>query len=47
MTEPCGKEVDLGMYVNSDHSGDKKTQISKTGFLVYMNKALVQWLSKN
>ena len=34
------------MYVNSDHAGGKETQISGTGFLIYMNKALVQWLLK-
>ena len=34
------------MYVDSDHARDKETQISKTGFMIYMNKALVQWLSK-
>ena len=44
--EPRGKEFDLRMYVDSDHARDKETQISKTGFMIYMNKALVQWLSK-
>ena len=44
--EPCGKEVDLCMYVYSDHAGYKETRRSRTGFLIYMNKALVRWLSK-
>ena len=44
--EPHGKEVDLHMYVDSDHAGYKEAQISSTGFLIYINKALVQWLSK-
>ena len=35
------------MYVNSDHSGDKETRRPRTGFLIYMNKVLVRWLSKN
>ena len=33
------------MYVDSDHAGDKETQRYRTGFLIYTNKALVQWLS--
>ena len=42
--ETCGKEVDLHMYVDSEHAGDKETRISRTGFLINMNKVLVQWL---
>ena len=34
------------MYVNSDHAGDKETWISSTGFMIYMNKLLIRWLSK-
>ena len=34
------------MYVNSDHAGEMETQRSRTGFLIYMNKSLVKWLSK-
>ena len=44
--EPHGKEVNLHMYLDSDHTGDKKTRRSRTEFLIYTNKALVQWLSK-
>ena len=47
MTEPCGKEVELHIYIDSDNAGNKKTQRSRTGFMIYMNKALVQLLSKN
>jgi hypothetical protein len=46
MPKPLGKEVDLRMMVDSDHAGDKQTQRSRTGFLIYCNMALIIWLSK-
>jgi len=45
--EPCEKDVDLRLYVNSDHAGEKRTCSSRTGFFVFMNTALVQWFSKH
>ena len=45
-TETQGKEVDICMFVNSDHVGDKVYCRLRTGFLVYVNTALVQWFSK-
>ena len=44
--EPRGKEVDLRMYVDSDHAGDPKTRRSRTGFFIFVNSALVMWMSK-
>ena len=44
--EPRGKSVHLRMYVDSDHAGEKKTRRSRTGFFVYINSALTQWISK-
>jgi len=44
--EPRGKEVDLRLYVDSDHAGDKLTRRSRTGFFIYLNSALVAWLSR-
>ena len=44
--EPQGKEVDICMFVDSDHAGDKVSHRSKSGFLIYVNIALVQWFSK-
>ena len=44
--EPQGKEVDIHMFVDSDHAGDKVSHRSRNGFLIYLNTALVQWLSK-
>ena len=39
-------EVDIHMFVNSDHAGDKVSPRSRSGFLIYVNTALVQWFSK-
>jgi hypothetical protein len=44
--EPRGKDVDLRLYVDSDHAGEKRTHHSRTGFFVFMNTALVQWFLK-
>jgi hypothetical protein len=43
---PRGKDVDIRLFVDSDHAGDKKTRRSRTGFLVYINGALITWYSK-
>ena len=44
--EPGGKEVDIHMFVHSDHAGDKVSRRSQSGFLIYVNTGLVQWFSK-
>jgi hypothetical protein len=44
--EPRGKEVDIRLYVDSDHAGDERTRRSRTGFFVFLNSALIQWLSR-
>ena len=33
--EPAGKEVDIRLFVDSDHAGDKKTRRSRTGFFIF------------
>ena len=43
---PRGKEVDLRLFVDSDHAGDRITRRSRTGFLIYLNQALIAWYSK-
>jgi hypothetical protein len=45
---PClrGKDVDLQMFVDSDHAGDKRTRRSRTGFIIYLNMAPIVWYSK-
>ena len=46
MPEPRGKSVDLRMFVDSDHAGDKRERRSRTGFFIFLNSALVGWTSK-
>jgi hypothetical protein len=43
---PLGKEVDLCLYVDSEHTRDKFTRRSRTGFVIYLKMAPVVWLSK-
>jgi hypothetical protein len=46
MPEPLGKPVQMTTYVDSDHAGDKVTRRSRTGILVFLNRAPVVWISK-
>ena len=41
-----GKEVDLRLFVDSDHAGDQHMRRSRTGFLIYFNSAPITWFSK-
>ena len=34
------------MFVDSDHAGNKATRRSRTGFMIFMNMALIGWVSK-
>jgi hypothetical protein len=43
---PRGKDVDLRMFVDSDHASDHLTRQSRTGFLIYLNMAPIVWHSK-
>ena len=44
--DPRGKAVDLRMWVDSDHAGDKMTRRPRTGYLIFLNTALINWLRK-
>ena len=33
------------MYVDSNHADKKRTRRLRTGFFVFINSALIQWLS--
>ena len=44
--KPLGKEVVLRMFVDSDHAGDKADRRSRTGFMIFMNMAMIKWHSK-
>ena len=41
---PLGKEVDLRMMVNSNNAGGKSTRCWQTGFLIFLNMMLINWL---
>ena len=45
-TEPLGKEFIMRAYVDADHAGDKLTRRSRTGYIVFLNMALICWFSK-
>jgi hypothetical protein len=41
-----GNEVDLRLFVDSDHAGEQFTRRSRTGFVIYLNMAPLVWFSK-
>ena len=41
-----GKEIDLRLFCDSDHAGDKLRRRSRSGFLIYINSALIVWYLK-
>ena len=44
--KPRGKSVVIRMFVDSGDAGDKKDRRSRTGFMVCVNTALIQWYIK-
>ena len=44
--EPCGASVQLNVYVDPDHTGDKVTRRSQTRILIFLNMAPINWYSK-
>jgi hypothetical protein len=43
---PRGKEVELRLFVDSDHAGEIFTRRSSTGSVIYLNMAPIVWFSK-
>jgi hypothetical protein len=43
---PRGKDVDLHLFVDSDHAGDQSNRRSRTGFIILLNQAPIVWFSK-
>jgi hypothetical protein len=41
-----GKEVDLRLFVDSDHAGEKFTRRSSIGCVYYLNISPIVWFSK-
>ena len=46
MPKPRGKPLDMHVFVDSDHGGDKMTRRSQTGVLIFCNRAPIAWFSK-
>jgi hypothetical protein len=46
IASPRGQGFTIRVYVGSNHAGDTVTRRSRTGFLVYLNCALIHWMSK-
>ena len=46
MPQPRGLGFVMRAKVDADHAGDTVTRRSRTGFLVYLNSALIFWFSK-
>jgi hypothetical protein len=44
---PVEKEVDLRLFVDSDHAGEQFKRCSRTGFVIYLNMAPIAWFSKS
>eukprot|EP00978_Attheya_sp_CCMP212_P013954 scaffold35295_cov60-Attheya_sp.AAC.1 len=41
-----GKEVDVRLFCDSDHAGDRLTRRSRTEYLIYLNMSPIAWQSK-
>ena len=44
--QPRGKEVELRLFVDSDHAADRATRRSRTGYFIFVNSAPIVWFSK-
>ena len=44
--DPRGASVQLNVYVDADHAGNKVTRRSQTGILIFLNMAPISWHSK-
>ena len=46
MPEPKGNSVNITVFVDADHAGDRATCCSFTGILIYVNRVPIIWYSK-
>ena len=46
MPEPRGREIDINVFVDADHAGNKITRRSHTGIILMCNMAPITWYSK-
>jgi hypothetical protein len=45
-SEPRGNAVQMNVFVDADHAGNRVTRRSQTGILLYLNSAPISWFSK-
>ena len=43
---PLRKEAVIRCFVDVDDAGDKITRRSRTGFIIFLDNALIYWMSK-
>jgi hypothetical protein len=41
-----GKGATLHIFVDNDHAGDTVSRRSRTGFVIFLNHGMIDWLSK-
>ena len=46
MPKPCEPDFPMCVYVDADHAGDLATCKLRTGFVIFLNGALIYWNSK-
>ena len=46
MPEPLGKPVQVTGFLDSDHASDQVTRRSRTGILIFLNRAPTVWISR-
>ena len=44
--KPCGKAVQISCFVDADHAGDQVTRRSRTGILIFVNRAPIMFFFK-
>ncbi len=42
MLEPLGKDLDVCLFCDSDHAGEKRTRCSRTGFIIICKQATIE-----
>ena len=45
MPEPCGEEIDINIFVDANHAGNRITRRSHTGIILMVNMSPVLWYS--
>ena len=46
MPKPFGPSMTMRVYIDANHAGDLLTQLSRTGFIVFLNGGPIYWSSK-